>query len=170
MNAADSIKEGIEMGLFTRDMYYELYEGAQCISGRMEFENSRQGWHGLIHSDLGLGNLIVYNGDVSPIDFGLCGHGPFLFDLGGLMGTFDHAPLRKAVIDGYSRRRPITQDDYYSIEAFFIASIYFFMSMHLHNTYVHEWFGRRLPLVMNDYIRPLINGTRFLNQLTESEA
>lgn len=169
MNAVNSLKKGISMGLFTKDMYTELYQGAMCICNKMDEENSREGWHGLIHSDLGLGNIIVRDGIVSPIDFSLCGQGPFLFDLGGLMGTFNHTGLRKAVIDGYSKHRPLTQGDYRSIEAFFIASIYFFMSMHLHNIKIQEWFGRRLPLVISDYIHPLINGTGFLNKLTESD-
>lgn len=169
MNAVNSLEEGIGMGLFTNDMYSELYEGAKCICNKMEQENSREGWHGLIHSDLGLGNIIIHNGFVSPIDFGLCGHGPFLFDIGGLMGTFNHTQLRKAVIDGYSKHRLLNQSDYFSIEAFFIASIYFFMSMHLHNIKIHEWFGRRLPLVISDYVRPFINGTGFLHKLIESE-
>jgi Ser/Thr protein kinase RdoA (MazF antagonist) len=169
INAVNSLEEGIGMGLFTNDMYTELYEGAMCICIKMEKENSREGWHGLIHSDLGLGNIIIHDGIVSPIDFGLCGHGPFLFDLGGLMGTFDHPQLRKAVIDGYSKHRPLNQNDYRSIEAFFIASIYFFMSMHLHNIQVHEWFQRRLPLVISDYVCPFINKTGFFHKLTESE-
>lgn len=167
-DAVISIKEGIVMGLFTKEMYVELYEGAMCICNKMDQENSREGWHGLIHSDLGLGNIIINEGTVSPIDFGLCGHGPFLFDIGGLMGTFDHNHLRKAVIDGYSKHRPLNQKDYHSIEAFFIASIYFFMSMHLHNIKIHEWFGRRLPLVISDYVRPFINGTQFLHKLIET--
>lgn len=168
MDAVNSLKEGINMGLFTNDMYNELYEGAKCICNKMDQENEREGWHGLIHSDLGLGNIIIHDGIVSPIDFGLCGHGPFLFDLGGMMGTFDHKPLRKAVIDGYSKYRPINQNDYRSIEAFFITSIYFFMSMHLHNIKIHEWFGRRLPSVISDYVRPFINGSQFLDKLIES--
>lgn len=170
MNAVKSLEEGIGMGLFTNDMYTKLLEGAMCICNIMEQENSREGWHGLIHSDLGLGNIIIHDGIVSPIDFGLCGHGPFLFDLGGLMGTFDHTQLRKAVIDGYSKHRPLNQNDFRSIEAFFIASIYFFMSMHLHNIRIHEWFGRRLPLVISEYVRPLIKGTGFLHKLTGSES
>jgi Ser/Thr protein kinase RdoA (MazF antagonist) len=169
LNAVNSLEEGISMGLFTNAMYTELYEGALRICNIMDQENSREGWHGLIHSDLGLGNIIIHDGIVSPIDFGLCGHGPFLFDLGGLMGTFDHTQLRKAVIDGYSKHRPLNQNDYRSIEAFFIASIYFFMSMHLHNSKIHEWFGRRLPLVISDYVRPFINEIAFLHKLTGSE-
>ena len=81
------------------------------------------------------------------------------------MGTFDNPQLRKAVIDGYSKHRPLNQNDYRSIEAFFIASIYFFMSMHLHNINIHEWFGRRLPLVISDYVRPFINEIGFLHKL-----
>jgi Ser/Thr protein kinase RdoA (MazF antagonist) len=170
MNAVNSLQEGIAMGLFTNDMYTELYKGAICICNKMEQENSREGWHGLIHGDLGLGNIIINDGIVSPIDFGLSGHGPFLFDLGGLMGTFDHTQLRKAVIDGYSKHRLLNQNDYRSIEAFFIANIYFFMSMHLHNIKIHEWFGRRLPLVISDYVHPFINGTQFLHKLIVNES
>lgn len=169
MNAVNSLKEGIGMGLFSKDIYTKLYEGAMCICDKMDQENSREGWNGLIHGDLGPGNIIIHEGIVSPIDFGLCGHGPFLFDLGVLMGTFDHTQLRKAVIDGYSKHRSLNHNDYRSIEAFFIVSIYFFMSMHLHNIKTHEWFKRRLPLVISDYVRPFINEIGFLNKLTESE-
>jgi Ser/Thr protein kinase RdoA (MazF antagonist) len=167
INAINLLKEGIAMGLITNDMYMELYEGAMCICNKMDLENSQDGCCGLIHGDLGLGNIIIHDGIVSPIDFGLCGHGPFLFDLGGLMGTFDDPKLRKAVINGYSKHRMLNQNDYQSIEAFFIVSIYFFMSMHLHNVKVHEWFGRRLPLVISDYVRPFIKGSGFLHKLTE---
>ena len=122
MNAVNSLEEGIGMGLFTDNMYDELYEGAVHICNKIEQENLREGWNGLIHSDLGLGNIIIHEGIISPIDFGLCGHGPFLFDLGGLMGTFDKTQLRKAVIDGYSKHRPLNQSDYRSIEAFLLQA------------------------------------------------
>jgi hypothetical protein len=44
------------------------------------------------------------------------------------------------------------------------------MSMHLHNIQVHEWFQRRLPLVISDYVRPFINETGFLHKLIEYES
>lgn len=164
-NAVHSLEEGIAMGLLTDKMYRELLRGAACICDIMDKENLRDGWYGLIHSDLGLGNIIIHDGIVSPIDFTLCGFGPFLFDIGGLMGTFDHPHLRKAAIDGYSRHRPMNQKDYRTIEAFFLASIYFFMAMHIHNESLHEWFLRRLPLVISGYVTPLIDGTGFLSGL-----
>ena len=167
MNTINSIEDGITLGLFTDSLYQELCEGAKQICMEMDRENNNPNSHGLIHSDLGLGNLIVHDKGISPIDFGLCGHGPFLLDIGGLMGTFDFPLLRKAVIDGYSKFRPLSTYDFRSIETFFLSTVYFFMSLHLRNVPMQEWFGRRLPSFIKDYVHPFVTGESFLHVLID---
>lgn len=162
-----TLREGVDMGLFDGSACETLQEGARQIGLEMDKENAHDGWHGLIHADLGLGNMIVHNDTVSPIDFGLCGHSPLLFDVGGLMGAFNQAALRRAALEGYEKHRPLAPYQYRAVEAFFLTGVYFFMDMHRGNLYVREWFSRRLPHVISDYVEPFLQGRPFLPALLE---
>lgn len=168
--AVEKLHAGVVMGLFSHSTYVALQEGAVRICALMERELRRVGAHGLVHSDLGLSNLIADGNRVYPIDFGLCGHGPLLFDLGGLMGAFDEPAQRQAVLEGYTAHRPLAQADGAGIEAFFLASVYFFMAMHLGDPRVWEWFDRRLPVIVQAYLCPFTKGEPFLPGLLGRQA
>lgn len=160
--ALRTIHEGVGLSLFTQAMFDTLAQSGEIIGELYTYENRAPGLHGLIHADPGLGNLIADGGRVSPIDFGLCGHGPLLFDLGGLMGTFNQPHLRRAVLDGYEETRPLDSRDLRAIEGHFLLSIYLFMALHLRNPHVQEWFGRRLPVVIREQVEPFVQGEVFL--------
>jgi len=164
-SAARALEDGPSLGLYSDSLLRELKEAAALIAAETDRLNRAPGAHGLIHADLGLGNLIVHGETVSPIDFGLCGHGPFLLDLGGLMGTFDLPPLRQAALDGYAELRPLRADGLRSVEAFFLLSVLLFMALHLRNGRVRAWFGRRLPVFVRDYVHPFAQGDPFLHTL-----
>ncbi len=163
--AASALADGVGMGLFSSDALKILVEGARAVGDALDIANVARNRHGLIHADPGLGNLIVNGDAVSIIDFGLCGHGPLMFDLGGLMGSLDQRALRNAALDGYASLRPLTSQDHRDIEAGFIGGIYLFMAMHLRNRHVAEWFGRRLSHVIKDYVEPFIARQPFLQPL-----
>ena len=165
--AMDRLRRGVALGLFGEDSCRVLNEGAERIAMLTDRENRTPAAHGLIHGDLGLGNLIVCGGKVSPIDFGLCGHGPLLMDVGGMLGAFDFPALRRAMLTGYRSLRPIPPAQEPVVEAFFLASIYFFMALHLENPPIREWFGRRLPIILREYIDPFRRGEGFLQSLLE---
>ena len=165
MQVVDALKDGIDIGLYTASQYEDLLQAAQCICKEMDAANLSEGTSGLIHGDLGPGNIIMHNGTASPIDFGRFSHGPYLLDLSGFIASLKQPHLRKAALEGYSKRYPLSNRDYYSICTFILAGIYLFMHMILHNTYGQKWFGLRLPDIISEYVHPIINGESFLDAL-----
>jgi Ser/Thr protein kinase RdoA (MazF antagonist) len=66
---------------------------------------------GLIHADMHLGNALFWRGEVKVIDFDDCGFGYWLYDIAvslwELRHRNDYEHFRSALIDGYTRRRPL---------------------------------------------------------------
>lgn len=66
---------------------------------------------GLIHADLHLGNVLFWRGEVKVIDFDDCGFGYWLYDIAvslwELRHRNDYEHFRSALIDGYTRHRPL---------------------------------------------------------------
>lgn len=166
LQAVETIADGVALGLLDEAMLALLRRGGQDIAAITDRANDTPGAHGLIHADLGLGNLIVHEGSVSIIDFGLCGHGPLLMDVGGMLGAFDLPKLRRAMLAGYRALRPAQAGDDRAIEAHFLIGVYLFMAMHLRSP-LNEWFGRRLPKFAADYVKPFVAGEPFLYKLLE---
>jgi Ser/Thr protein kinase RdoA (MazF antagonist)/uncharacterized protein YkwD len=71
--------------------------------------------YGLIHADLHLKSFL-FDGDVPLVlDFDTCGYGHYIYDLAvvvwNLFDREDFAVLRKALIDGYRRFRPLSEKE-----------------------------------------------------------
>jgi Ser/Thr protein kinase RdoA (MazF antagonist) len=66
---------------------------------------------GLIHADLHLGNALFWRDEVRIIDFDDCGFGYWLYDIAvslwELRYRSDYEDFRSALIDGYTRYRPL---------------------------------------------------------------
>jgi Ser/Thr protein kinase RdoA (MazF antagonist) len=66
---------------------------------------------GLIHADLHLGNALFWRDEVRVIDFDDCGFGYWLYDIAvslwELRHRNDYEQFRSALIDGYTRHRPL---------------------------------------------------------------
>ena len=66
---------------------------------------------GLIHADLHLGNALFWRDEVKVIDFDDCGFGYWLYDIAvalwELRHRHDYQDFRSALIDGYTRHRPL---------------------------------------------------------------
>ncbi len=161
--AMTTLEDGVSLGLYATAEVDRLAAGAARMATLLDRACAIPGSHGLIHADLGLGNLLVEGDTLSPIDFGLCGHGPFAQDVGGMLGAFDTPALRQATLAGYEKLRPLPPAD--AVEAAFLAGIYYFMAMHLRNPAVQEWFGRRLPAVLAEYVDPFVRAESFLPAL-----
>ena len=69
------------------------------------------GSFGLIHADLHLGNALFWRDEVRVIDFDDCGFGYWLYDIAvalwELRDRDDYQDFRSALIDGYTRHRPL---------------------------------------------------------------
>lgn len=159
------ISQGLALGLFNPRQLEIVQAGAEKIIALMDELGHRASAKGLIHADLSKGNLIVQQGRVVPIDFCLCGYGYFYMDLGGISADFGPLAIRMKMLEGYRTVRSLPQDDLKFIEGFFVMGILLFMAAQLHNPKVHEWFGRRMQPICQDYILPLIEGRSFYNKI-----
>jgi Ser/Thr protein kinase RdoA (MazF antagonist) len=74
--------------------------------------SDQPGTTGLIHADLHYENFLFRAGAALAIDFDDCGWGPLLYDLAVPLSELEGRPrydaLRGALLDGYSRHRPLT--------------------------------------------------------------
>ena len=61
---------------------------------------------GLCHGDPNAANFVIDGGAIYPIDFDACGEGLYLADVGTALQAMD-PQRRRAVLDGYSRERPL---------------------------------------------------------------
>ena len=82
--------------------------------------------YGLIHGDLGIeANVLFWNGDARVIDFDDSGFGYYIFDLAIVLeDSQDHqirACFREALLDGYLRLRPLSEDQIGNIDLFLAA-------------------------------------------------
>lgn len=93
---------GVELGIITPREYATIQETYGAI-GEVVAALAATPWDwGLIHNDLHAGNCLVRDGEVCPIDFSLCGFGPFLYDLGTAVAGLQ-PPLRRPFLEGYRR-------------------------------------------------------------------
>ncbi len=162
ISAIASIEEAVDLGLMDADHYRIIQNGATKIFELMgELDKRTVCSKGLIHADLSRTNLIVHEDTVSPIDFGLCGHGYFYMDLGGIFADANSILVRKALLEGYRSIRKLPESDMKYIEAFFVLGILLCMDTHLHNPKMKEWYLRRTEPICRDYIIPMISDERF---------
>jgi phosphotransferase family enzyme len=77
---------------------------------------------GLIHADLHLGNALFWGDEVRVIDFDDCGFGYWLYDIAvslwELRHRNDYEQFRSALIDGYTRHRPLPPGDLAHLDDF----------------------------------------------------
>ncbi len=127
--------------------------------------NDRPGSFGLVHADLAVANLIVHGETVTPIDFAMSGYGYFMQDLGDLSASFGPLRIRRAMLAGYGTVRGLVDSELKYVEAFFVSSILYFMAIHLYSRDRHEWFRRRVPVICEKYIGPLLRDQRFYEDI-----
>jgi Ser/Thr protein kinase RdoA (MazF antagonist) len=103
---------------FLTDQEFLLYQSAaekiltKMISLRKDGES-----YGLIHGDLHQGNIVFYNGEPRPIDFGRCGFGYFLYDIAHtILGLYP--AQRELVMKGYQSIRGLGNDWLAELETF----------------------------------------------------
>jgi Ser/Thr protein kinase RdoA (MazF antagonist) len=90
--------------------------------------------YGLIHGDLGLdANVLFWGGEARAIDFDDSGFGYYLYDLSlALDGCQEDEALprfRDALLDGYTRMRPVPEDQLKCLDLF-LAAFYVYLSLY----------------------------------------
>nr|WP_208414594.1 phosphotransferase [Paenibacillus castaneae] len=103
---------------FLTDAQFSLYQSAaERILSRITKLRKDGESYGLIHGDLHQGNIVFYNGEPRPIDFGRCGFGYFLYDIAHtILGLYP--TQRELVVKGYRSIRGLGDDWLLDLESF----------------------------------------------------
>jgi Ser/Thr protein kinase RdoA (MazF antagonist) len=98
----------------------------------------------VIHADLHRGNLLVTGSQVCPIDFGFCGWGSPLFDVGtALLGL--PSALRAVALQAYQEQLPLPEEAWRLLDGYALLSrmgAYLFL---LAEPAERAWLRERLP-------------------------
>ncbi|GAB6988707.1 phosphotransferase [Paenibacillus pini] len=121
--------------------------------------------YGLIHADLHSGNVVFNNGLPSPIDFGRCGYGYYLYDMAAALLEL-YPKHRWLLIRGYESVVKLDKDYIRDLECFFIM---FMIENYCH----HSSDIREIPSLIEEqryalsYITEYINDREFLLKVIE---
>ncbi|MBD7969560.1 phosphotransferase enzyme family protein [Paenibacillus gallinarum] len=126
-------------GHFISNEALELYSmAAEKVTELLKTLTSHEHDFGMIHADLHNGNIVFFEGEPYPIDFGRCGFGYHLYDIAqSILGLFP--PQRVLFMKGYERIRQLHGEYIPKLEAFFIMALIEAYSFHADDS--AEWDG-----------------------------
>ena len=105
---------------FSKDCINALKLGANKVIELLNtYERTSKTW-GIIHADIIPPNLLYYENEIRPIDFGACGLGHFLWDIATTM-PFVPLQYREILLNAYSTVFSLPDNYIELIEGFFIA-------------------------------------------------
>jgi len=123
-------------------------------------QGRQESW-GLIHNDLHPGNVILQGEKLCPIDFSLCGFGPYWLDLGASLGSLPHG-LRRAFLDGYTAGAGLPETTQQAVEGCLLVSRLSYYAFMLPDQDQWLWLTSRIPVVVETMCLPFLDGEPFL--------
>lgn len=102
-NSLMKIQSAINQGVITNGGETLIQAGQKAGSIIMNLERTNTSW-GIIHADLIPSNFIFHDDLVSPVDFGACGFGFYLADLGWTC-SYIHPSFRESLLNSYAVQR-----------------------------------------------------------------
>ena len=123
-------------------------------------EKNRQTW-GVIHCDLIPPNFLFYNQEVRPIDFGACGFGFYLWDI-GILFSFTPLQFRDAVFKSYSKYFKLPGNYVELTEAFFVGAKLEVLNFFLELPDAVEWLPKEMDKLSSREFLHYVNNENFL--------
>jgi Ser/Thr protein kinase RdoA (MazF antagonist) len=141
---------GVDLGVYSEVIYRQLHVLGQAILSEIQnLPTDPEHW-GVTHNDLHVGNFLVNQGQVIPIDFSFCGFAHYLFDISIPLAGGMKASLRPIFLDGYNSIRPLVQADIRVIEAYALAGRISYYAYQIDNPAEHDWLRRRIPQMLEN--------------------
>lgn len=120
LQSLGKLKEKSNAGLFKASDIEILQNAGQRVAKMMNsIERTTSNW-GMIHADLIPSNFVFHGKEARPIDFGACGLGFYLSDLGWTF-SYIHPSLRNQLLNSYTKQYTLPQNHIELLEGFFIA-------------------------------------------------
>jgi len=161
LQSLDKLKEQSNAGLLNADDTELLQNAGQRVIKMMNsIERTPRNW-GMIHADLIPSNLVFHGKEARPIDFGACGFGFYLFDLGWTF-SYIHPSFRDQLLTSYSKYHPLPDDYIELLGGFFIAGQLETMNFWLGLPESQEWLPDHIAKLANREINSYVKNESFL--------
>jgi Ser/Thr protein kinase RdoA (MazF antagonist) len=162
--AIHDLKYGIDIGVFNANQYALMVRVVNKVINKITELDERSGAWGIIHADFQLNNIIINNGDLSFIDFGLSGYGYYLFDLGSAATILD-SPLRNNFFNGYASRTTFSFDDLQFIECLIFADVFISYVLFIHDEKNRGWIKGHADNMCENLYEKFLEGESVFNSL-----
>lgn len=161
LNSMNKLKEQANEGLLNEDDIKALLDAGQRIISMMDsIERTANHW-GMIHADLIPSNFVFQGQECRPIDFGACGFGFYLFDLGWTF-SYIHPVLREHLLKSYSMYYSLPVNYIEQLEGFYIAGQLETMNFWLGLPDAHEWLPNHIHKLVNREVNAYLKDESFL--------
>ncbi|XEC97366.1 phosphotransferase enzyme family protein [Paenibacillus tarimensis] len=159
--ALDKIKKLSDAGELDKDHSMKLLEAGQRVITIMNSIPKTLGNWGMIHADLIPSNFLFHKHEARPIDFGACGFGFYLFDLGWTF-SYIHPAFRNRLLESYSQYYTLPENYIELLEAFFVAGQLETMNFWLGLPDFCDWLPKHIEKLAGREIMFYLNDQRFL--------
>lgn len=160
-----TIHKGLELGLFASSDVAIIEKCIHLINDKLKQIGTDTDRWGLIHGDLGFGNMIMSPvGRLSFIDFGFFGPGYDLTDIamGAMMVPSEHHNI---FLEGYYGTMNIAAEELVLIEGMMLISIIGYYAFQMGNESVHNWMREKMPKLCANHCLPFLAGERIFYQV-----
>jgi len=159
-SSIEIISKAIEQGILSKEGELLILAGQKARDIMIRIERTSDKW-GLIHADLIPSNFIFHKDIVSPIDFGACGFGYYLLDLGWTF-SYIHPALRESLLNSYSAIFPLPSNHEQLLETFFIIAQLDTLGFWLGLPDALEWLGGHVSKLVQREFGHYLQGQSFL--------
>ncbi|MCL6604891.1 MAG: phosphotransferase [Paenibacillus sp.] len=161
LQSLEKLKEHSNAGLLKAGDTELLKNAGQRVINMMNsIERTSSNW-GMIHADLIPSNIVFHGHEARPIDFGACGFGFYLFDLGWTF-SYIHPSFREQLLKSYSKYFSLPENHIELLEGFFIAGQLETMNFWLGLPDSHEWLPGHISKLANREINSYVMNESFL--------
>lgn len=140
----------LEMQRAVDDRYLKEKWGTICKSELLAIKkwflshNKDLDEYGIIHSDLGLDNILDTGDELIPIDFSLSGYAPYALDAAMLMLHFPEKEQKKLLVETIKKNGE--KIDYSDVELFFSLDVLLFICAQYSRHFKEEWFQKQMDV------------------------
>lgn len=115
-----------------------------------------------VHTDLSLGNILIADTELIPIDFSLFGNGHPMMDIGSLYGSINGAENRRAIAEGYKSLGG--KIDFPLLDVCFALNVLLYIVLHIDSVSGQEGFTERLERWCREIFQPLADGKPLISE------
>ncbi|WP_042200868.1 phosphotransferase enzyme family protein [Paenibacillus camerounensis] len=161
LQSLEKLSEQSKAGLLDADDTALLQQAGQRVIAMMDTIERTPGNWGMIHADLIPSNLVFQGKEVRPIDFGACGFGYYLGDLGWTF-SYIHPAFRDQLLQSYAEYYQLPDNQVELLEVFFIAAQLETMNFWLGLPDWQEWLSDHIGRLASREINAYLNNEPFL--------